>query len=133
MKQNFLRPLIPLILLFVALIAMILGGRILLSRWSVDNNVLLFGNLLLFIVTLISFSLGRRGIQSGNVQAFIRSVYSSFIIKFFVIAIAAFIYIISLRKDVNKPALIVCMCLYLVYTFFEVSILVKMSNRKKNE
>ena len=133
MKQNATRPLFPVILLFVLLNSVFIFGRTFLEKWSVDRDVLIVGNLVLFIVTLLSFWLGQRGLRSGNVQAFVRSIYSSFIVKFFVIAAAAFVYIMVTKKNVNKPGLIACMCLYLVYTFLEVSILMKMAKQKKNE
>jgi hypothetical protein len=133
MKQNAARPLFPVILLFVLLNGFFISGRTLLEKWSIDREVLIVGNLILFVVTLLSFWLGQRGLRSGNVQAFIRSIYASFIVKFFIIAVAAFIYIIAVKKNVNRPALIACMCLYLVYTFLEVSILMKMAKEKKNE
>jgi hypothetical protein len=53
-------------------------------------------------------------------------------IKFFLIAIAAFVYIMVAKKNLNKPALITCMGLYLVYTFVEVSSLQKLLKQKKN-
>jgi hypothetical protein len=133
MKQNAARPLFPVILLFVLLNGFFISGRTLLEKWSIDREVLIVGNLILFVVTLLSFWLGQRGLRSGNVQAFIRSIYASFIVKFFIIAVAAFIYIVAVKKNVNRPALIACMCLYLVYTFLEVSILMKMAKEKKNE
>lgn len=131
MKQNATRPLFPVILLFVLLNSVFIFGRTFLEKWSVDRDVLIVGNLVLFIVTLLSFWLGQRGLRSGNVQAFVRSIYSSFIVKFFVIAAAAFVYIMVTKTNVNKPGLIACMCLYLVYTFLEVSILMKMAKQKK--
>ena len=133
MKQNTFRPLLPVIMLFIVLNGFFLRGKTLLGKWSVDVPVLVFGNIIIFLVMFFSFWLGRQGLQSGNVQAFIRSIYSSFIVKFFVIVIAAFVYIMITKKNVNKPALITCMCLYIVYTFFEVSILMKLARQKKNE
>jgi len=46
--------------------------------------------------------------------------------------VAAFAYIMMEKKNVNKPALIICMGLYLVYTFVEVSSLQKLLKQKKN-
>src|SRR5689334_6152762 len=97
-----------------------------------DQTVLIIGNLILFAATSLSFWLGSRGLKTNNPQAVVRAVYGSFIVKFFMIAIAAFIYIIMAKKNVNKPALIVCMCLYIVYTFLEVNILLKLQRQKKN-
>src|SRR5574338_438839 len=131
MKQKTTRPLFPVILLFILLNGVFISARTVMEKWSVDREVLIVGNLILFVVTLLSFWLGQRGLRSGNVQAFVRSIYSSFIVKFFIIAIAAFIYIITMKKNVNKPALISVRVFYLVYAFLEVSILMKMAKEKK--
>jgi len=98
----------------------------------VDQSVLILGNLLLFVVTAFSFAVSYRGLKATNPHAFVRSVYGSVMIKFFVFAIAAFIYIQSAKAAVNKSGLFICMGLYLVYTFMEVSVLTKLLKNKKN-
>jgi FtsH-binding integral membrane protein len=107
-------------------------GRRILDRWEADRDLLLIGNLILFIITFISFFLGKKGLKSSNPHAFVRSVYTSMMLKLFACAIAAFIYIASNRDNVNKPALFMLMGFYLVYTFIEVSILTKMLRQKSN-
>lgn len=133
MKQNATSLLVPIILLFLIVNGFLLSGRTMLEKWSVDREVLIIGNLILFMVSLLSFWMGMRGLRSDNPHRFVRSVYSSFIAKFFILIIAAFVYIMIMKKNVNKPALIACMCLYLVYTFLEVSTLMKIAKQKKNE
>ena len=103
-----------------------------LHRWDADQDVLIFGNLLLFIVTLISLAIAIRGLDRPNPYAFVRSVYGSIMIKLFVCMIAAFMYISLYKKNLNKPALFTCMGLYLVYTFMEVGILMKLLKQRKN-
>jgi hypothetical protein len=83
-------------------------------------------------VTLVSYLLLYRGMQSANPHAFVRAMYLSFIIKFFIIVLAAALYILIAKSKVNKPALIICLFLYLVYTFIEVSVLTKLMKQKKN-
>jgi hypothetical protein len=104
-----------------------------LDRWGVDQDVVLIGNLLLFGITLLSFLLAQKGLKSSNPHAFVRSVYSSMMIKLFLCIIAAFIYIAMYRDNLSKPALFTCMGLYLVYTFMEVSILMKLLKGRANE
>ena len=89
-------------------------------------EVLIVGNLILFLVTSLSFILGKRSLKSSNPHAFVRGVYLSTILKLFGCAIAAFVYIMSFRNNVNKPALFFCMALYIAYTIFEVSGLKKL-------
>jgi hypothetical protein len=121
-----------MILVFILLNALFLTGRNWLVKKGFDPDVLIIGNMLLFIVLLISFIITQRSLKSENPNAFVRAMYGSFIIKFFVLALAAFIYIIITKQNVNKPALIACMGLYIVYTVFEVSSLMRLLKQKKN-
>ncbi|HYK54931.1 MAG TPA: hypothetical protein VEV15_00505, partial [Flavisolibacter sp.] len=98
--------------------------------WGVNQDVVIMGNLLLFLITLISFVLGLKGLNNPNPHAFVRSVYTSMMLKLFLCIIAAFIYIAMYRDNLNKPALFTCMGLYLAYTFMEVSVLMKLLKEK---
>ena len=126
------KPFSPLILLFIILNGFFLAGKNMLQRWNVDQNVLIAGNILLFVITIISFLLAQRGIKNANAHAFIRSIIGGIMIKLFVAIIAAFIYISIFKKEINKPALFTCMVLYLVYTFLEVSLLNRLLKQKAN-
>lgn len=131
-KDNKVRPLLPAIILFILLNGFFLTGKGLLERWGAAQEVLIVGNLILFILTVISYLISLRGLKSDNPHAVVRSVYGSFMIKFFACIITAFVYIMSVKKNVNKPALFACMGLYLIYSFIEVSVLTKLSKHKKN-
>ena len=130
--KSTIKGLLPVILLFIVLTAFFIVGKDMLTRWDVDQGVLLGGNAILFIITLISYALAQRGLNSTNSHAFVRSVYGSVMIKLFLCLIAAFIYISTNKGNLNKPALFTCMGLYLVYTFMEVSALMKLLRGKKN-
>ena len=132
MNQNSLKLLRPMILIFIFLNAFFLVGKDWLAKKNIDQEVLIIGNLVLFIVTLLTFLLTYRSLKSKNPNAFVRAMYGGFMIKFFVVAIAAFIYIMITKKNVNKPALFFCMGLYIVYTFFEVTALLRVLKQKKN-
>lgn len=122
----------PLLIVFIILNGLFITSKSLLTKWGFDQAVLLGGNLLVFAVVFISFLLLYKAIHSSNPQSFVRAMYGSFIVKFFLIAIAAFVYIQVTKKDVNKPALFTTMGLYLVYTFIEISMLMKLLKSKKN-
>jgi hypothetical protein len=126
------RPFAPIAILFILLNAFFVTGKGLLEKWGVDQSVLIFGNLILFIVTAFSFFISRKGLTATNPHAFVRSVYGSVMIKFFVFAITAFIYIQTAKAAVNKSGIFICLGLYLVYTFMEVSVLTKLLKSKKN-
>ncbi|MBL7741121.1 MAG: hypothetical protein JNK14_18000 [Chitinophagaceae bacterium] len=132
MNRNSIGPLRPMILVFVLLNGFFVAGRAILEKWNVDQSVVIGGNLILFIVSLASFLLTKRSLAAPNPNAFVRAMYGSFMIKFFVCAAAAFAYIMSVKKNVNKQALFVCMGLYIVYTVLEVSSLLKLLKQKKN-
>lgn len=126
------KPWFPLVILFVLLNGIFLGANNFLIRQGINTDVLIGGNLVLFIASALSFYISQRSLASTNPNASVRSLYGSFMIKFFVCMVAAFAYIMMEKKNVNKPALIICMGLYLVYTFVEVSSLQKLLKQKKN-
>ena len=132
MPKNKTSPLFPVVMLFVILNAFFLSARKFLENNDFDQTVLIVGNLVLFVVTLLSFILVKHNLRSNNPHAFVRSVYLSIMVKLFICIIAALIYIFVFRKELNKPALFTCMGLYLIYTLMEVSALTRLLKEKKN-
>ncbi len=130
--RNRSREFVPIVLLFVIVNALFISGRSMLAQWNVDQGVVIGGNLLLFSITFFSFLVAKRGLQAANPHAFTRSIYSSILIKLFICAIAAFVYIFTYRTNLNKPALFTCMALYLIYTFLEVYVLTKLLRGRAN-
>lgn len=132
MGKNKFKSFMPVALVFIALNAFFISGKNMLQRWNVDQDTVIIGNLLLLLITLFSFLLAKRGLNNPNPYAFVRSVYMSVMLKLFVCIIAAFVYISFYKTHLNKPALFICMGLYLVYTFLEIAILMKLLKQKKN-
>src|SRR4051812_12706787 len=132
MNKDKRKPLVPMLVIFVLLNAFFISARGWLEKKGVDQEVLIVGNLIVFAILLLSFFITQRSLTADNPNAFVRAVYGSFIIKFFVLAIAAFVYIMITKEKVNKPALISCMGLYLVYTFLEISALLRLLKERKN-
>lgn len=114
---NILR---PVLYLFFAINILILIAFSWLKSAGLDPVVLLFGNLIVFLLTLISFYLIKRGLSSSSTSGFLSSVYSSFIMKLIFAAIIVFIYVKLSGDQMNSPAVFVSMLLYLVYTYMEV-------------
>jgi hypothetical protein len=132
MMKEKVRGFFPVLLLFVVLNGFFLSGKNIFNRWNADQEALIIGNLVLFFVTLVSFMVLYRGMKNSNPNVFVRSVFGSFMIKFFICAIAAFIYISQNKKNINKPALFICMGLFLLYLFTEVGIFMKLLKKEKN-
>lgn len=132
MNKILLQSITPLLGVFIAISSITALSKNWLEGKGVNLSVLLAGNLLLFLVSLVAFLITHKALRSSNPQAFVRSMYGSFMIKFFVLAVAAFIYIMVMKKNVNKPALIACAALYIIYTGIETRGLLKLLKQKKN-
>jgi hypothetical protein len=132
MMRSKWREFLPVVLLFIILNALFIAGRSALQRWGADQEVLIWGNVLLFAITLFSFLMAKRGLRHPNPHKFVNGVYSSILVKLFACMIAALLYIAIYKANLNKPALFTCMALYLVYTFLEVSVLMKMLKKNAN-
>ena len=132
MNKNLLQPIRPLIIIFIFLYSVLITTKSWLDKKGVDQDVLIAGNLILFVVSLAAFFITHKSLRSSNPNAFVRAMYGSFIIKFFVLAIAAFIYIMMAKKNLNKPALIACAGLYIIYTGIETRALINTLRQRKN-
>jgi uncharacterized membrane protein len=130
MRSN--KPWLALVIVFVLLTVVFLIAFNWLEKQGVNVDVLIAGNAILFAATLLSLVVYLRSLKGSSGGAALRGMYGSFIIKFFTCLVAAFAYIIIAKKEVNKPALIACMGLYIVYTVIEVSSLQKLLKQKKN-
>jgi hypothetical protein len=97
-----------------------------------DYRVLLTGNLLLFGVTAVSFFLYIKGLRNQNMHAFVRVMYGSLLVKFFVCLVAVLIYAMVARAAVNRNGILGCFILYVLYTFLEVRTLLRLSKNAKN-
>ncbi len=122
----------PLLIVFVAVTAVGIAGRTWLIGQGIDPDVLLVGNFIVCAATVVSLFILLRGGSSANPQSFVRSMYASFLIRFFIILIAAFIYIMTAKKAVNKPALMICAGLYILYAGLEISALLRSMKKKKD-
>ncbi|MEJ0082614.1 MAG: hypothetical protein WDM78_17050 [Puia sp.] len=119
----------PLVLLFLGLTLLFFLLRLIFQDATVDYRVLMGGNTLLFVVGIISSEMNTRAMKHQHTQGFLRLVYGAFIFKFFVLAIAAFVYIAIFKKMISKPALFGCLGLYFIYTFIEMRSVMKMSKK----
>jgi len=133
MEQRIVRKLfIPVALVFIVINAFLIAGKSLLQGYGADRNVLIIGNTVIFLVTFISYIMHVRALNKSTSLGFVNAVYGGMLMKMFVCLIAAFIYIVSAKKGVNKPALFGCMFLYLLYTFLETRISTRLNRMKKD-
>jgi FtsH-binding integral membrane protein len=126
------RSYVSIILIYLAFNSLFLTGGTWLKRMNADADVLIIGNSILFIATLLSFFLYSRALKNNQPHKFLKYIYGGMFLKMLICIITAFIYIATFGKNVNKPAIFGCMFLYFIYTFVEVSILLRMSKEQKN-
>jgi len=128
----FNKSIFPLVIIFLIVAVVILVGRDFLQKNGFDWQVLSGGNLFIYLVTAVSMHMLSKGLHADNTHAFLRNAYGGIMVKLFACAGAAFIYILVSGENLNKPGLFACMLLYLIYTFVELSVIMKQSNAKKN-
>lgn len=99
---------------------------------GIDFVVLLTGNAILFLATLVSFLMYKRAFQHSNPHSIVRFIYSGLFFKMVICLLAAVIYILISRPNVNKPALFGCFIIYIIYSYIEVRTLMQLSKQQKN-
>lgn len=132
MNKQATRNFLPAIIIFLVLNSAFLAMMKRLESWGVDYSVLVFGNILIFGISFLSYWMGVRGLTTKNSHAFFRWVYGSIMLKLFLLVAVAAVYILTMKKEVNKPGLFFCMGLYIIYTFIEISALMKVNKQKTN-
>jgi hypothetical protein len=102
----------------------------LLQTLGVHYEVLVAGNIVMALITLISYSLNRKGMTSENANVIVRSVYASTLAKLMLCVVAIAVYVIVNRTRVSKATIFLFMFFYLVYTVYETSHLIRTSKKK---
>ena len=131
MTNKVERPFLPILIIFIVSSLLLIVVPSLEFLWGMDKTVMLVGNLILFAATFISFNLYRRSLHNNNVHAFLRMIYGGMFAKMMICLFAAVIYIMIARKEVSKGAIFGCMFLYFLYTFVEISIIMKLSRKER--
>ncbi len=129
-KPNFLTQILPFILILILVNSILTVFREKLEVQNFDVTFIVVGNLLLFSLTVLGFWIQTKGASSANVNAFLRGIYSSLLMKMLVVVGALFIYIAIVGGSINQNAVFTCMGLYILYTAVEVIILTKIVRKK---
>jgi hypothetical protein len=115
-----LAALLPFLFLFGGITLVVFLLNPLLFSWGVDVRVLQVSNALLFLVALFSTGWMGKSFRQPGGQALLKALYGGFMIRFFILAISAFIYILVKRKQVNVPGLAGAAFFYVLYTVIEI-------------
>ena len=115
-------------LLFAVISLIIFLVSSFLISYGLDISVLYWGNVFLFILSLVSFLIQQKVNNPARPQLFVKYFYISFIAKFFMVAIVVLLYS-AFAKKINKISVLICMVLYLFYMFIEIRIALKEGKR----
>jgi hypothetical protein len=126
------RPFSLIVVIFLVINVILFVCKNQLQQWNADFNVVMIGNLVLFLATLFSFLLFSKGLQNSSTHGFIRMTYSGMLLKMGICIAATLIYAVSTGGKVNKAAIFICFVFYFIYTFLEVMILTRLSKQQKN-
>ncbi len=119
-----------------AIFALITAGLFVFQHWlqqtlGVHFEVLVGGNLVLALITLVSYTLNRKGIAAANPNVFVRSVYASTLTKLMLCVVGIAVYVVMNRSRLSKSTIFILMFLYFVYTVMETIHLYKASIKQK--
>ena len=129
MIQRF-KVILPLFIIFSLFTVAFFYGNFFLNEPRVDFLVLIAGNCLFFLMSLVAFSMQYKAMKNNNPNVFIRSVMGSMLLKMFVCISAVMAYVMLSGKSFNKPSVYISMVVYLVYLVVEVALIMKLNKRK---
>ncbi len=122
---------LPIALFFFCFNLLVIASRKWLLKYGFNQDVLFTGNIIIAFTTAAALYFHIKGFLNKNIQVFLRSVYGALMIKMFICAGAIVIYAFSAGKNVNKPAIFVCMALYIIYSFIEVRMVFQLLKQVK--
>lgn len=109
----------PLLVLYTTLAMLMVVLKTKLIGWGVDLQVLHGANTILFGVAVFAAIWMSASLRKSGGHALLKAIYGGFMIRFFVLAGSAFLYILSQRKQVNIPGLIGGALFYMLYLVVE--------------
>lgn len=98
-----------------------------LEQWGIVNLAGMFGNILLAVVTALSYYFSDKGMHKQSGHAFVRGVFLSTFAKLMLCAAAVIVYVVCFKEYVTKGTLILFFLLYILYTVLETVCLMKVA------
>ncbi len=120
----------PLLLLFIFANLLLLVFQRNFATKNVNIDVPIVGNLILFAVSMLNVYFQIKNLNNPNPQAVIRGVMAGTFIKLFVLAAAVVIYLLVAGERKNINGVFVSMGLYIIYTWLEVKISLRLNPKK---
>lgn len=121
---------LPLFIVFgVVFILGILFKDFLLSK-DINANFVQGANFVLFTLSIAGLFIQSRGAVSVKMSTFLSGIYTSLLMKLFLVAGGILVYVTIMGGEVNKGAIFISMALYFIFTAIEVTQIMKLLRRK---
>jgi hypothetical protein len=116
--KRLLNPITFAVFLPLTLLLLLLFKKI--AQLNLDPLVLIVGNIILYIITVVALYFHQKGFADKNPNVFFRAVYASMLMRMFICIVAVVLYAILSGNDMNKFSLLLCFVFYFIYVFVEV-------------
>ena len=132
MTKEFSRLIRPLLILFIMLTSLLLAFQARLVSKKVNVDVVIIANILLFVVSIANIYFQMRSLRNPNLSpsAVIRGLMAGTFLKLMVLAAAVIIYLVAAGENRSINAVFVSMGLYIIYTWLEVKISLRLNPKK---
>lgn len=117
-------------MVFVLVTGMLALSWKLLPAKNINPWVVFTANALLLGVSLLNIAYHRASLKKKNPQAVLRSVMASTMVKLFVLAALAMIYLLGAGAGRSVYAVILSMGLYIIYSWMETKILLQLKSHQ---
>ena len=121
---------LPLFIVFGLVFILVMVFKDYLISKDVNTNFILGANFILFTLSIAGLFIQSRGAGSENLNVFLRGIYTSLLMKMFLIVGGVLVYITIMGGEVNRPAIFICMALYFIFTAIEIKQIMKIVRKK---
>lgn len=130
MLKEYRKLIRPLGVLFILVTTILLAFRTLLNEIKVDATVVICANTLLFLATIMTIFFQYKNLNNPNPNVMVRGVMAGMFLKLFGLGAAVLIYLFAAGANRSVNAVFVGMGLYIVYTWLEVRISLRLNPKK---
>ena len=130
MKKNLFSLLLPLFIAAILIATMTAAGSEWLLNKKINPVVVQAANLILLITSCLNIFFQKRNLQQPNPQAVMRGIIGATMVKLFFLASLVLVYIIAAGEKRSVYAVIVSMGCYIVYSWIETRISLRLKSVK---
>lgn len=130
MKKEYGQLIRPMVIMFIIINGVLIAFQRKLENRNIKIDVVVVANLLLFAVSMLNIRFQLKSLRNPNSSAVIRGLMAGTFIKLFVLAAATMIYLVAAGENRSVNAVFVGMALYIVYTWLEVRISLRLNPKK---